>query len=78
MSPRVRTILRFRWETAGKPAEGWVWPAKTASGHMEPSTIKKRHVRACTESGVKFVHYDVRHTSLTRLGLFRMRHLDVC
>lgn len=68
MSPRVRTILRFRWEAAGKPLEGWVWPAKTASGHMEPSSIKKRHTRACEDSRVKFVLYDVRHTSLTRLG----------
>lgn len=25
-TPRVRFILETRWEFAGKPTEGWVWP----------------------------------------------------
>ena len=45
MTPRVRGILEGRWETAGKPAEGWMWPAPTKSGHVEPSTVKKQHRR---------------------------------
>src|SRR6185369_5685692 len=28
----------------------------------------RRHTRACQDSRIKFVLYDVRHTSLTRLG----------
>jgi integrase len=45
MTPRVRNILEMRWESAGRPAEGWVWAAPTASGHVEPSTPKKQHIR---------------------------------
>src|SRR5215469_10931763 len=29
MTPRVRTVLESRWQDAGSPAEGWVWPALT-------------------------------------------------
>ena len=43
MTPRVRNILGGRWEAAGKPVEGWIWPAETRSGHMEPSSIRKQH-----------------------------------
>lgn len=70
MSPRVREILRARWKVAGKPQEGWVWPnTETASGHIEPSTLKKLHVKACKDAFIKpFVFYAARHTSLTRLG----------
>ncbi|MGB8030273.1 MAG: site-specific integrase [Terracidiphilus sp.] len=69
LSPRVRSILERRWEAAGKPVEGWVWAAGTASGHIEPSTVKKQHRRALRLSGVQpFVLYSLRHTFLTRLG----------
>jgi hypothetical protein len=34
MTPRVRAILESRWENAGKPAEGWVWPALTQSAKI--------------------------------------------
>jgi integrase len=71
MSPRVQEILRVRWEAAGKPQEGWVWPnTETASGHIEPSTLKKAHAKACRDAKIKqpFVLYAARHTSLTRLG----------
>jgi len=41
----------------------------TASGHIEPSTVKKQHQRALRLSGVRpFVLYALRHTFLTRLG----------
>jgi hypothetical protein len=26
-----------------RPGEGWVWPASTHSGHVEPSTFRKVH-----------------------------------
>jgi hypothetical protein len=45
------------------------WATATASGHMEPSTVKKQHQRALRLSGVRpFVLYALRHTFLTRLG----------
>jgi integrase len=79
MTLRVRNILERQWERAGKPVEGWVWTALTASGHVEPSTIKKQHGRtfkALAEQAGKnnekpmrpFVLYSLRHTFLTRLG----------
>jgi integrase len=69
MTPRVREVLEERWESAGKPAEGWIWPAPTQSGHVEPSSLKKRHRKALRIAGVReFVLYSLRHTFLTRLG----------
>ena len=69
MTPRVRAILEVRWECAGQPLEGWVWPAATLSGHLESSSLKKRHRKALRLSGVRaFVLYSLRHTFLTRLG----------
>ena len=79
MTARVRSILQSRWEGAGKPEDGWVWPAQTKSGHVEPSSLRKQHeaaFRALAEdaarSNEKFVRplvlYSLRHTFLTRLG----------
>jgi integrase len=69
MSRRVREILHSRWEAAKRPADDWVFPAPTKSGHMEPSSIKKSHAKAVKDSKVRrFVLYDLRHTSLTRLA----------
>jgi integrase len=79
MTPRVRMILENRWEDAGKPVEGWVWPAPTRSGHLESSSLKKQHARSfltLAEEAKKnnrkpvrsFVLYSLRHTFLTRLG----------
>jgi integrase len=79
MTPRVRNILETRWEAAGKPAEGWVWPAPTRSGHVESCSLKKQHAKTfktVAEQAAKnnrkpvrpFVLYSLRHTFLTRLG----------
>jgi integrase len=69
MTPRVRAILESRWERTGRPVEGWIWPAPTASGHVEPSSLKKQHRKALHLAGVRpFVLYSLRHTFLTRLG----------
>ena len=69
MTPRVRKVLETRWEHAGKPEEGWVWPAPTRSGHLEGSSIKKQHAKTLRNSKVRhFVLYSLRHTFLTRLG----------
>jgi hypothetical protein len=59
---------------------GWLFPAQTKSGHMEPSTIKKQHLKAIAEAtrilreetGSQerniegFDLYALRHTCLTR------------
>jgi integrase len=79
MTPRVRSILESRWESAGKPDEGWIWPASTRSGHVEVSSLRKQHSKAfeliaeeAAKNNVKpvrpFVLYSLRHTFLTRLG----------
>ncbi len=69
MTPRVRALLETRWNAQGKPAEGYVWPAPSKSGHIEPSSIKKQHAKALRVSKVRpFVLYSLRHTFLTRLG----------
>jgi integrase len=69
MTPRVRAILERRWKEADESQEGWIWPAPTKSGHVEPSTLKKQHRNAIkTSKVVPFVLYTLRHTFLTRLG----------
>ena len=69
MTPRVRAILETRWENAGKAIEGWIWPASTKSGHVEPGSLKKQHRTALRFAKVRpFVLYSLRHTFLTRLG----------
>src|SRR6185437_5092656 len=71
--------LESRWQAAGKPEEGWAWPAETRSGHVEPSSLRKQHAKAfaaiAEEAGRRnerpvrpFVIYSARHTFLTRLG----------
>lgn len=69
MTPRVRHILEMRWNANGRPSEGYVWPAPTMTGHIEPSSLKKQHLKALRLSKVRpFVLYSLRHTFLTRLG----------
>jgi integrase len=69
MTPRVRHILETRWHACGNPLEGYVWPAPTKSGHIEPSSLKKQHSKSLRLSKVRpFVLYSLRHTFLTRLG----------
>ncbi|HXY08778.1 MAG TPA: site-specific integrase [Terriglobales bacterium] len=69
MTPRVRAILERRYKLAGQPAEGFVWTAPTKSGHIEPSTLKKQHIKALKLSKVReFVLYSTRHTFATRLA----------
>src|SRR5205814_5928691 len=69
LTPRVRSVLETRWKAAGRPGEGWVWPAPTQVGHIDHSSLKKQHNRAVPLSKVRrFVLYNLRHTFLTRLG----------
>jgi integrase len=79
MSQRVSIVLQTLWKRAGEPQDGWVFTAPTRSGHIEPSSLKKQHVRAfrvvndeakkCDQQPINpWVLYSFRHTFLTRLG----------
>jgi integrase len=74
MTSCVRSILETRWEEAARPTDGWAWVAPTRSGHVESSSLKKRHARAFETLRInntpirKFVLYSLRHMFLTRLG----------
>ena len=76
VSQRVAAVLEMR--KTGNTAP-WVFPAPTKSGHVEPSSLKKQHVKACKgkaeddkKTGQKryevqpFPLYTLRHTCLTR------------
>ena len=70
MTQRVAAVLEMRMGNDSP----WVFPAPTKSGHMEPSTVKKPHVKACKGGKKKadewavqpFPLYTLRHTCLTR------------
>jgi len=69
MTPRVRSLLEARWQAQGQPVEGWIWPASTKSGHIEPSSLKKQHAKALKLSKVRpFVLYSLRHSFATRIA----------
>ncbi len=64
LSQRAAAILESRRATA---QGDWVFPAQTRSGHIEPASPKRQHLRACAESSVaQFPMYKLRHTCLTR------------
>jgi integrase len=69
LSPRVRAMLESRWESAGEPLAGWLWPAETKDGHINHDSLKLQHKKALKLSKVRpFEVYSIRHTFLTRLG----------
>ena len=69
MSPRVRVVLENRWKLAGKPSEGWVWPAQTKDEHINHDSLKLQHRKALKAAKLRpFDVYSIRHTFLTRLG----------
>jgi integrase len=72
MTARLRGIIDARWKAAGKPNNGWVFPAKRAKvGHIVGNTIYEPHTEAVEKIGLnprEFVLYALRHTFLTRLG----------
>src|SRR6266702_2699488 len=76
---RPDECYQSRWNAAGKPSEGWAWPAPTRSEHIDHSSLKKQHAKAfravnreAKKNSLKpiapFVLYSFRHTFLTRLG----------
>jgi len=79
MVPAVHSALRARWEAAGKPEEGWMFPAGSREGHLNKDTAKDQHKRAIDQANVKaegdgareilpFQPYILRHTALTQLA----------
>ncbi len=64
LTERAAALIEMRRKRASCE---WVFPAPTRSGHMEKSTLKKQHARACLMAAVHpFTMYDLRHTCLTR------------
>jgi integrase len=62
LSDRAREVLHRRCVESE-----WVFPAQTASGHIEQSSLKKQHASACRMANLTpFVPYTFRHTCLTR------------
>jgi integrase len=48
MMPRVKATLDMRLSKAS--GGSWIFPAQTKSGHIEPSSLKKQHLKAIAES----------------------------
>jgi integrase len=68
LSQRVASVLELR--RLEYPGE-WVFPAPTNSGHIEPSTVRGHHVKACKLAKLAhFPLYTFRHTCLTRWAPF--------
>jgi integrase len=69
MVPEVYTALKDRWEAAGRPSEGWIFPSDSQGGHFNKDTAKDQHTKALRDSYVNpFEPYCLRHTALTRLA----------
>lgn len=69
LSQRVAALLTMR-QAAAEPSVNWVFPARwSKSGHIEPSSLKRQHAKACELAGiVRFDLYTLRHTFLTRMA----------
>jgi integrase len=76
VSNRVESVLDMQRSMS---ASDWIFPAPTKSGHIEPSSLKKQHLKACKgdaednkTTGERrydvqpFPLYTLRHTCLTR------------
>jgi integrase len=64
LSTRAEALLQMRQLAA---TSEWVFPAPTKSGHIEQSTLRRQHEKACTVAGLNhFPFYTFRHTCLTR------------
>lgn len=65
---RAAALIEMR-RTAGTGE--WVFPAPTRSGHIEKSSLKRQHPKACKMAKVvDFPLYTFRHTCLTRWASF--------
>ena len=63
MTSRVMAMMEMRRTTA---ATKWVFPASTRGGHIEKSSLRKQHLKACRLAEIaQFPLYTFRHTCLT-------------
>ena len=63
LTNRVAALLDIRKAAS---TSQWVFPATTESGHIEQSSLKKQHAKACKIAGIEyFPLYTFRHTCLT-------------
>ncbi len=64
LSDRGAAILEMR---RGATGGDWIFPASTQSGHIDLSSLKKQHAKACLLAKLEHVPlYTFRHTCLTR------------
>jgi integrase len=69
LTQNVRAVLENRWQSAGQPETGFVFPAPTQSVHIEHYTLKKQHRSALKNPAVrKFLLYSLRHSFATRIA----------
>jgi integrase len=69
MTRRVHALLWARYEGAGRPTAGWIFPSSSKCGHFNGDAAKEQHKKASDASLVRaFVPYTLRHTALTWLG----------
>lgn len=72
MTPRVSAMLEMRRTIA---ANEWLFPATTRSRHIEKSSLRKQHQKACMTAGIQpFLLYTLRHTCLTRWAAHMARY----
>ena len=68
LTPRIAAFLEMRRAVADTE---WAFPALTRSGHIEKSSLKKQHAKACELAKIEpFVLYTFRHTCLTRWAAY--------
>lgn len=73
MTPRVKATLEMRLSN-GCSSE-WVFPAHTKSGHIEPSSLKKQHLKAIAEA-TRILREDTArgNVQLAPFDLYTLRH----
>lgn len=73
MTPRVSATVDMRLSKANGRA--WVFPAQTKSGHIEPSSLKKQHLKAVAE-GTRILREETRRQDvhLESFELYTLRH----
>jgi len=73
MTARVQAILDMRLSKASGSV--WVFPTQTKSGHIEPSSLKKQHLKAIAE-GTRILRQETegRGARLEAFDLYTLRH----
>jgi integrase len=67
LTQRAAALIEMRRAERGE----WIFPAPTSSGHIEKSSLKKQHAKACKLAKVSaFPLYTFRHTCITRWAAY--------